>query len=94
VLAVIVVTVSAVLGYYVSYVLVLALFGTPQMEFLLVLGKHSPTFWQDWVDIFRTLILSDLIKWSFRWMIVGGVSGFLTSSLYSFWLKKTRALPV
>jgi DNA-binding CsgD family transcriptional regulator len=92
VLAVIVVTVSAVLGYYVSFIVVLALIGAPQMEFLLVLGKHSPTFWQDWVDIFRTLILSDLLKWAFRWMIVGGFSGFVTSSIYSFWLKKPRDL--
>ena len=89
VVAVIVVWVSAVLGYYLTYFVLLAFFGLPNMEYLLVFGKHSSTFWQDWAGIFNKLILFSFLKWAVVGILVGGFAGFATSSIYSFWVKKT-----
>jgi hypothetical protein len=88
--AVIVVWVSAVLGYYLTYLVLLAFFGLPNMEYLLIFGKHSPTFWQDWARIFNRLILFSFLKWAVVGIFVGGFAGFATSSIYSFWVKKIR----
>ena len=94
VVAVMVVWVSAVLGYYLTYLVLLAFFGLPNMEYLLIFGKHSSTFWQDWAGIFNRLILFSFLKWAVVGIFVGGFAGFVTSSIYSFWVKKTRVLPV
>jgi DNA-binding CsgD family transcriptional regulator len=93
VVAVIVVWVSAVLGYYLTYFVLLAFFGLPNMEYLLIFGKHSATFWQDWAAIFNKLILFSFLKWAVVGILAGGVAGFATSSIYSFWVKKTRVFP-
>ncbi len=94
IMAVVIVWVSTIFGYYLSYLIMLALVGLPQMEFLLIFNKHSPTFWQDWGAIFRTLILADLVKWVVISILVGGTAGLLSTMLYSYWVKKTgTALP-
>jgi len=92
VMAVMVVWVSAVFGYYLTYFILLAFFGLPNMEYLLVFGKHSSTFWQDWAGIFNKLILFSFLKWSVVGILAGGFAGFATSSFYSLWVKKTRML--
>jgi hypothetical protein len=92
VMAVIVVWVSAVLGYYLTYLVLLAFFGLPNMEHLLIFGKHSSTFWQDWAGIFNKLILFSFLKWTVVGIFVGGFAGFVTSSIYSYWMKKTSAI--
>ncbi len=95
VMAVIVVWVSTAFGYSLSYLIMLAFVGLPQMEFLLIMNEHSPTFWQDWWAIFRTLILAHLVKWVVASIFVGGVAGLLSTMFYSYWAKKTgMALPV
>jgi DNA-binding CsgD family transcriptional regulator len=90
-LAVIVVWLSAVLGYYLTYLILLAFFGLPNMEYLLIFGAHSPTFWQDWSTVFNKLILFNFLKWAIVSIIVGGIGGMITSSVYSFWIRKTEA---
>jgi hypothetical protein len=92
VVAVIVVWVSAVFGYYLTYFVLLAFFGLPNMEYLLVFGKHSSTFWQDWAVIFNKLILFSFLKWAVVGLLAGGFAGFVTSSIYSFWVKKTHVI--
>ena len=92
IVAVLVVWVSAVFGYYLTYLVLLAFFGLPNMEYLLVFGKHSSTFWQDWAGIFNRLILFSFLKWAVVGIFVGGFAGFVTSSIYSVWVKKTRAI--
>jgi DNA-binding CsgD family transcriptional regulator len=95
VMAVVVVWVSTVFGYSLSYVIVLAFIGLPQMEYLLVFNEHSPDFWQHWMAIFRTLILADLLKGVVISIFVGGATGLLSTALYSYWMKKTgMVLPV
>lgn len=92
VLAVIVVWVSAVFGYYLTYLVLLGFFGLPNMEHLLVFGNHSSTFWSDWAGIFNRLILYSFLRWSVVGILVGGFAGFVTGSIYSFWVKKTGAV--
>lgn len=89
-LSVVIVWVSAVCGYFISYVVMLALFGLPQMEYLLIFNEHTPDFWRNWRAIFYTLILSDLVTWVVISLFVGGISGLLSGTLYAYWFKKTQ----
>ncbi|MFT3891438.1 MAG: helix-turn-helix transcriptional regulator [Anaerolineales bacterium] len=92
VLAVIDVWVSAVFGYYLAYFLLLGFFGLPNMEHLLFFGERSSTFWREWGIAFSKLILFPFLKWTIVAITVGGLSGLVTSSIYSFWRKKTTVL--
>jgi DNA-binding CsgD family transcriptional regulator len=92
VVAVILMWISAVLGYYLIYVVLLAFVGLPHMQYYLVFGQRGPTFWQDWAELFPKLILYDFLKWTVVGLIVGGFAGLLTSSFYSFWVKKTNSV--
>jgi hypothetical protein len=92
IMAVVVVWVSTVFGYYLSYLIMLALVGLPQMEYLLVFNEHSPDFWQNWNAIFRTLILADLLKWMVISLFVGGAAGLLSTLFYSYWVRKTNTI--
>lgn len=95
VIAVVTVWVSAVLGYYVNYLVMLAFIGLPNMEFLVVFGQRTSTFWQDWANIFPKLILYNLFKWIGIGVILSGVAGLITSSVYSVLSKKNhKASPV
>lgn len=90
VMAVVTVWVSAVLGYYVNYLVMLAFIGLPNMGFLVVFGQRSSTFWQDWANIFPKLILYNLFKWIGIGVILSGVAGLITSSVYSVLSKKNH----
>jgi hypothetical protein len=92
VLAVIISWVSAVFGYYLNYVLLLAFIGLPNMEYYLVFGQRGPTFWQDWAELFPKLILYDFLRWTMVGVIIGGLAGLVTSFLYSLWIKKTHTI--
>ncbi|HLO14920.1 MAG TPA: helix-turn-helix transcriptional regulator [Anaerolineales bacterium] len=92
VVAVIVMWLSAVLGYYLTYVVLLAFVGLPNMEYYLVFGQHGPAFWHDWAELFPRLILFKFLQWTIVGAIVGGFAGFITSSLYSFWVRKTNTI--
>ena len=83
--------VSAMVGYYFIYTVLLAFVGLPNMEYYLVFGKHDPAFWQDWASLLPKLILFKLLKWTVIGIVIGGFAGFVTSSLYSFWVRKTSA---
>jgi len=94
VMAVVTVWVSAVLGYYLNYVVMLAFVGLPNMEYLMLLGQRTATIWQDWANIFPKLILSKFLRWAVVGVIAGGVAGLITSSLYSALSKKNyKSLP-
>jgi hypothetical protein len=92
VIAVIVMWVSAVLGYYLTYLLLLAFVGIPHLESYLVFGQHGSRFWQDWAEVFRGLILLKFLRGAVVGTIIGGLAGFVTSSLYSFWMRKTNTI--
>lgn len=90
--AVIMVWISAVVGYYTNYVALLAFVGLPHMEYYLIFGQQGPTFWRDWAELFPKLILLKLLKWTVIGTVVGGFAGLVTSSLYSFWIRKTNTI--
>lgn len=92
VVAVMVSWMSAVLGYYLIYVVFLAFTGLPNMEYYLVFGHHGPTFWQDLAELFPRLIFFKFLQWTVVGEIVGGFAGVVTSSLYAFWVRKTATM--
>jgi DNA-binding CsgD family transcriptional regulator len=89
-LAVIVTWVSAVLGYYLTYLVLLAFVGLPNLESLLVFGEHSATFLTDWGAAFNKLILFHFLKWTVVGTLAGGFAGLVTSSIYSVWTKRMK----
>ncbi len=92
---VVIVWASAVFGYYLSYISLLAFVGLPQMDYYLVFGQQGPSFWQDWGYFFVKYILFDFLKWIIVGILGGGLVGLVTSSFYSFWARKTNVtLPV
>jgi DNA-binding CsgD family transcriptional regulator len=92
-LAVITVFVSAVLGYYINYVAMLAFAGLPNMEHLVVSGPLTSAQWQEWSIVFPKLIFYKMIKWLIVGVLVGGVCGFLTNKIINLRLKKENTLP-
>jgi DNA-binding CsgD family transcriptional regulator len=95
VLAVVTVCVSAVLGYYANYLVMLAIFGLPNMEYLLIFGQRSATFWQDWAAVFPRLIFYNCLKWAAVGIIGSGIAGLVTGSVYAAVSKRNfRVLPM
>jgi hypothetical protein len=95
VLAVVTVCVSAVLGYYANYLVMLAIFGLPNMEYLVIFGQRSATFWQDWAAIFPRLIFYNFVKWAVVGIFLSGIAGLVTGSLYSSLSKRNyRVAPL
>jgi DNA-binding CsgD family transcriptional regulator len=89
VLSVVTVWVSAVLGYYVNYLVMLAFIGLPNMEFLVVFGERSAAFSQTWQNILPDLILRNLLKWIGVGILAGGVSGLISTSVVSALSRKS-----
>jgi len=84
---------SAIFGYYTYYTALLAFWGLPHMDYLLVLGKRSPTFWQDWARVFQKVILSQFLEWIIIAVIGGGIVGLIASRVWLCWLgRRTRHL--
>jgi DNA-binding CsgD family transcriptional regulator len=81
VMAVVAVCVSAVLGYYANYLVMLAIFGLPNMGYLLIFGQRTATFWQDWGAAFPRLIFYNFVKWAVVWILISGITGLITSSV-------------
>lgn len=90
--AVVIVWVSAVFGYYLTYIFLLAFVGLPNMDYYLVLGQRGPTFWHDWGHFLLNYILFDFLKWIAVGVIGGGTVGLFLSSLYSIWVKKKKTI--
>jgi hypothetical protein len=88
--AVMVTWVSAVFGYYLTYIFLLAFVGFPQMDYYLVFGQRGPAFWSEWGHFLASFILFDALKWIALGVAGGGLAGFVTSSLYSYWVRKTN----
>jgi hypothetical protein len=74
VIAVMVMWGSAVFGYYLTYTAMLAFVGLPN----------------DWASLFPQLILFKLLRRIIIGVIVGGIARLITSSLYSYWVRKTN----
>ncbi len=88
----IVVWTSALVGYYVYYMALLALWGLPPMEHLVLWGKHLPTFGHDWAVAFRRLIVKQFLEWMVVALVGGGLLGMFTGRLYLAWARRCRWL--
>lgn len=94
VFAVVLVSMSAVLGYYLMYLFLLAFVGLPHMEHLLAFGPSGEFFWHNWATAFPQLILLNFVKWEAVWLICGGILGLLTTFSYSAWVEKDQIATV
>lgn len=84
---------SAIFSYYTYYTALLAFWGLPHMDYLLIFGKRSPTFWQDWARVFQKVILSQFFEWVIIAVIGGGIVGLVASRVYFYWLgRRTKVL--
>lgn len=83
VMAVVTMWISAVLGYFLNYLAMYAIFGLPGMEYLLIFGQRTADFWQTWPYVFLNLILYKFLKWVVVSVFVSGIAGLITSSVYS-----------
>lgn len=90
VFAVMLVSMSAVLGYYLMYFFLLAFVGLPHMEHLLVFGQYGEFFWRNWATAFPKLILLNFVKWEVAWLICGGILGLITTFSYSAWVGRDQ----
>lgn len=88
VMAVITMWISAVLGYYLNYLAMYAIFGLPGMEYLLIFGQRTADFWQAWPSVFFHHILFKFLKWVVVSVFIGGIAGLVTSSVYSSLLSR------
>lgn len=77
---------SAIFGYYTYYTALLAFWGLPHMDYLLVFGERSPTFWQDWAKVFWKVILSQFLEWIIIAIVGGSIVGFIASRSYIYWI--------
>ncbi len=55
--------VCSIISYYIYYLLLLAFWGLPNMEHLLVVGPKQAGFWQEWSVAFQKIILNQVIEW-------------------------------
>lgn len=84
---------SAIFSYYTYYTALLAFWGLPHMDYLLVFGRRSPTFWRDWARVFQKIILSQFLEWIIIAVIGGGIVGLVASRVYFYWLgRRTKVL--
>jgi hypothetical protein len=49
---------SAIFSYYLFYTILLAFYGLPHMDHLLITNKADPTFWKEWSIAFQRIILA------------------------------------
>lgn len=87
VLAVVTMWLGAVLGYYLNYLVMLAFIGLPHMEYLLVFGPKTPSFWEAWPRVFVNLIVLKYLKWTVVGAAISGFAGLVTASVFSSLLK-------
>ncbi len=82
ILAVVLVCLSAVTGYYISYWIMLALVGVPNMEFLVIIGEPSTTIQTIWAEWFPRLIGLKWLKWSSIGLFLSAGLAFATSKIF------------
>jgi len=82
ILAVVLVCLSAVTGYYISYWIMLALVGVPNMEFLVIIGEPSATLQAAWAEWFPRLIGLKWLKWSSIGLFLSAGAAFATAKIF------------
>jgi hypothetical protein len=67
--------VCSIASYYIYYLMLLAFWGLPNMEYLLILGPKQQGFWQEWSIAFQKIILHQVIEWLPIALIGGSMVG-------------------
>ncbi len=67
----------SIVSYYVYYTLLLAFWGLPNMEHLLILGEKPPGFWQEWQITFQRIILNQVVECLPIALVGGSVAGVM-----------------
>lgn len=80
--AVVIVCISAVIGYYLNYMAMLALVGLPHMESLVILGERTAELGTLWAEWFPKLILNNMIKWVGIGLLLSSLAGLATGKIY------------
>jgi DNA-binding CsgD family transcriptional regulator len=87
VLAVVTVWLGAVLGYYLNYLATLAFVGLPHMEYLLLFGQRTASFWEAWPKVLMKLIVVNYLKWTLVGSVISAIAGLITGSVFHVLLK-------
>ncbi len=72
---------ASILSYYLYYTLLLAFWGLPNMDHLLILGVKGPGFWQEWGVAFQKIILNQVIEWLPIAIVGGLIAGTLIGTI-------------
>jgi DNA-binding CsgD family transcriptional regulator len=80
VLAVVTVWLGAVLGYYLNYLAMLAFVGLPHMEYLLLFGQRTASFWEAWPKVVMKLIVLNYLKWTLVGSVISAIAGLRRGS--------------
>jgi hypothetical protein len=67
----------SIISYYFFYTLLLAFWGLPNMEHLLILGSKQVGFGQEWNTAFREIILNQVFEWLPIAIIGGSLIGLI-----------------
>jgi hypothetical protein len=73
----------SILSYYIYYTLLLAFWGLPNMDHLLVLGEKGAGFSQEWNMAFQRIILDQVIEWLPVALVGGALMGLITWKINS-----------
>jgi hypothetical protein len=68
---------SSIISYYIYYTLLLAFWGLPHMEHMLILGEKQSGFWQQWALVFQKIILNQVFEWLPIAIVGGSLIGLL-----------------
>ena len=81
---------AAMLSYYTYYAFILMFVGAPNMDFMLLSNRQSPTYWTDWWPPFQRVILDQFVQW-IGIAVAGGALAGVASAHLSNLLSKRRA---
>jgi hypothetical protein len=68
---------ASILSYYSFYTLLLAFWGLPNMNHLLIMGDKPAGFWQEWTIAYQKIILSQVLEWLPIALIGGSLVGLV-----------------
>jgi len=79
---------SAIASYYAFYTVLLSLGVLPHLAGLNVFGDRYPGFWEDWMAVFRKIILAQFFEWIVIAIVGGGLIGAVVSFVYRTWINR------
>jgi hypothetical protein len=84
----VVVWISAIVSYYIYYAFLLMFVGLPNMDFMLFSNRQSATYWIDWWEPFRRVILDQFVEWIIIAVIAGAIVGIMSAYIFNLLSRK------